>query len=256
MKPPLSFITLLAYDYRYAFEAIASYYAIADEIILGLDQDRLTWARQPFEIDLNAVRAFVGRIDTAGKIRLIEGNFHSHDHPMENDTRERNALSMQCAAGNWIVQIDADEMLLNADEFMTWMEAAGDKLAGAVIMARWVNVFKQFGDKALVITPGNEGGPIATRMAGQYVNARWTRERQVASPLNLLHFSWGRTPEELRQKLRNWGHARDFDTEAFYRRWEGLNLENYDQWRNFHPLDGPLWQGLSVWRIVRTVRRP
>ncbi len=256
VKPPMTFITLLAYDYRYAFDAIASYYSIADQIILGLDQDRLSWTRQPFLIDLDEVRAFIRRIDPAGKIRLIEGNFHSHEYPMDNDTQERNALSLHCPAGHWIVQIDCDEILLNAGQFVAWLEQAGDTLDHSTLGAQWITVFKQFGDQVLVISPASDGAPIATRSPGQYVNARWTRQPLVKSPLNLLHYSWGRTPQELRQKLGNWSHARDFDTENFYRRWDGLSLENYHQWHNFNPFKGPLWPALAIARIARTPPPP
>jgi hypothetical protein len=251
VKPRLSFITLLAFDYRYAFDAIASYYALADEIILAVDQSRLSWARQPFTINIDEINAFIKRADPAGKIRLVEGDFHSHDHPMENDTQERNALSLQGAPGNWIVQIDADEILLNADEFAKWFEGAADTLEGVTIGAKWITVFKQFGEQALVITPESEVTPIATRLRGQYNNSRWTPQRLHVSPLKLLHYSWGRTPEELKQKLLNWSHARDFDTADFYRKWERLTLENYQEWRDFHPIGPHLWPGLSIARIRR-----
>jgi hypothetical protein len=251
MIPPLSFITLLSFDYRYAFDAISSYYAIADQIILGLDQSRLTWARQPFEINLDEIQTFIRRIDAAGKIRLVEGDFHAHDHPMENDTQERNALSFQCAPGHLIVQIDADEILLNAAEFVAWLDGAGNTLDGAAIGATWISVFKRFGPQALVIYPASEVVPIATRSPGQFVGARWTNERLIVSPLKLLHYSWGRSPDELKQKLRNWSHARDFDTDAFYQKWEGLTLDNYQQWHNFHPLDGPP----LAWSVARAVSR-
>jgi hypothetical protein len=250
-KPSLSFITLLSFDYRYAFDAISSYYAIADEILLGLDQSRLTWARQPFEINVDEILAFIRRIDAAGKIRMVERDFHTHDNPMDNDTQERNILSFQCAPGNLIVQIDADEILINAAEFVAWLNDPGNALDGALIGATWINVFKRFGLQALVITPASEVAPVATRSRGKFVGARWTDERLIVSPLKLLHYSWGRSPEELKQKLRNWSHARDFDTDAFYQRWESLTLDNYQQWHNFHPFNGPAWPRLSIARFQR-----
>jgi hypothetical protein len=38
MQTRISIITLLSYDYKYLEDCIKSYYEIADEIILGLDQ--------------------------------------------------------------------------------------------------------------------------------------------------------------------------------------------------------------------------
>ncbi len=247
--PGLSFVTLLAYDYRYAFNAIRSYYEIADEIILGLDSDRLTWMRQPFPIDLSEVSAFISQIDSRKIIRIVEGNFHAADHPMVNDTQERNALSMHCAEDNWIVQIDADELLVNPGDFKNWLLTADPNSSPC---ARWIGVFKIFGNQALVIDPPTEINPIATRLRGQYALSRFTPQPESLSPLNLLHFSWGRTPEELLTKLRNWSHAKDFNVDAFFNFWQSVTLQNYHQFRNFHPIQPELWQTLRLATITRS----
>jgi hypothetical protein len=241
--PGLSFVTLLAYDYRYCYQAIRSYYDIADEIILGLDADRLTWSKRPFAIDLEEVRAFVAEVDRDRKIRVIERDFHGEDTPMKNDTRERSLLSREAAPGNWVVQVDADEILMNAADFRAWLlaEAPADHL----ILARWLSVFKVFGDQVLVVDPPGEAVPVATMARGEYVMARLTGQPQAMSPLQVLHFSWGRTPQELRQKLDNWSHAQDFNVEDFYAFWDGVTLDNYTQARDFHPLDPPVWGALK-----------
>lgn len=248
----LSFVTLLAYDYRYAFGAISSYYDIADEIVLGLDSDRLSWMRQPFVIDIDEVAKFISQIDQKKKIRIVEGNFHTSDHPMENETLERNALSLQCSEGNWVLQIDGDEILMNAPEFRQWLQTAPPDHRCA---ARWFNVFKFFGDKALMIDPPTELTPVATKLRGQYVSARVTQQPVVVSPLNLLHFCYGRSPEDLLAKLRNWGHARDFNISAFFEMWKSIDLQNYESLHNFHPLNGPTWQSLKL-TTIRFEPRP
>jgi hypothetical protein len=149
-KPGLSFITLLSYDYRYAFTAIRSYYDIAGEIILGLDADRLTWSQHPFQIDMDELHSQIKQIDIAHKLRLVEGNFHASQRPMDNDTNERSELSLQCSPGNWIVQIDCDETLMNAREFRDWLINCDPQKR---VHALWFSVFKVYGDRALVIHP-------------------------------------------------------------------------------------------------------
>ena len=67
-----------------------------------------------------------------------------------------------------------------------------------------------------------------------------------SSDLKIFHFSWGRTREELVQKVTNWGHAHDFDTARFLELWDRVDLTNYKTIRNFHPLYGPLWPGLTA----------
>jgi hypothetical protein len=170
---------------------------------------------------------------------------------MENDTNERNVLSQSCAPANWVVQIDADEILLNATEFVTWMEQNDRNLGGYSVAAQWITVFKQFGQQALVVSPATEMASIATRSRGEFVLARNTSRSMVASPLRLLHFSWGRSPEQLTQKLRNWSHARDFNVDEYYQRWAGLTLENYQQWQDFHPVVPALWKKLEIVTIMK-----
>lgn len=241
--PGLSFITLLAYDYRYSYAAIRSYYDLADEIILGLDVDRLTFMKQPFAIDMNEMRAFITDVDRQKKIRIFEANFHAADTAMANDLIERSLLSQQVAPGNWVVQIDADEILLNGSEFKSWL--LQNDPAEHNVYARWISVFKVFGDQVLLIDPPGEAAPVATMLRGQYTCGRVTDQQPVMSPLRMLHFSWGRTPQQLLQKLQNWGHTQDFDTRPFFDFWNSVTLQNFTAASNFHPLHGPTWQSLK-----------
>lgn len=247
--PGLSFVTMFAYDYRYAFNSIPSYYDLADEIIIGMDQDRLTWMKQPFQMDMDEVRAFIEKIDVQKKIRIIEGNFHTEEHPLVNDNLERSALSRACIEGNWVVMIDADEIVLNGPEFKAWLLA--NNPAQYNVYGRWISVFKTFGDQVLVVDPPGETVPIATMVRGEYTGARLTKQQGILSPLQLLHFSWGRTPQELAQKISNWGHAGDFHLPAFFQMWQSVTLQNYHQLKNFHPLNGPVWQSLKLATIRR-----
>lgn len=242
--PGLTFVTLLAYDYRYAFTSIRSYYDIADEIILGLDSQRLTWMKQPFTIDLDEVHAYLRDVDPQGKARIVEGDWHSEADPMVNELLERSCLSHEAAPGNWVVQIDADEVLVNGPEFRQWLLSSNPEPYD--VFARWISVFKTFGNQVLLIAPPNEPVPVATMMRGAYCSCRLTAQPALMSPLRLLHFSWGRTANELMQKLANWGHRHDFDIEKYYKLWESVDLQNYTQLRDFHPLNGPAWPSLQL----------
>jgi hypothetical protein len=63
----IAIITLLSYDYKYIYSAIKSHYDIADEIILGLDFERRTWAQNPFDIDMEEVNRNLAVLDTHSK---------------------------------------------------------------------------------------------------------------------------------------------------------------------------------------------
>jgi hypothetical protein len=212
---------------------------------------------------------------------------------MNNDTWERNLLSKRAKPGNWIIQIDSDEYLLNAAEFADWMRTAPENHC---IRASWITVFKEFDIRfpamrieqttpaegisvtfdprdikenpmlnikggeimmqagyskyALVVMPATEGAIVGTRLRGQYYHCRATHQPVAESPLKLLHYSWGRTPEELWQKLTNWSHSKDFDIKRFFDRWQSLTTENYSDWKRFHPLEAGVWDHLELAKIT------
>ncbi len=244
----LSVIMLVAYDYRYAYNALQRVYGLADEIILGLDEDRISWSQRPFSFARDEFGERIRRMDPLGKIRIEEGNFHGGTHPLANETSERNLLSRLCRPGNWILQIDSDEYVLNPAQFLAWLPSAA---LDRDFKARWITVFKSFGDQCLVVQEPAETIEVGTRARGDYVYGRRTRVPADGSPLQLLHHSWGRTRDELEQKLLNWGHSRDFDVARFLAFWDGITLDNYRAARNFHPLHGPLWGRLGLIQLPK-----
>jgi hypothetical protein len=240
----LTFITPLAYDYKYAFSSISSYYSIADEIILGLDVDRKSWSGHDFYLNINEINDFIKKIDVENKIQIVEKNFHNYNTPMQNDTSERSYLSNLAKKDNWKIQIDSDEIVLNPFQFKEWL--IENNPVDKCVYGLWLTVFKIFGNKALIVHPQNEYTPVATKLPSNYLHARITGQEMIKSPLQLLHFSWGRSPIQVKQKLTNWGHAVDFDISSFYRIWEETTLDNYHKLFNFHPLNRTTWQSLRL----------
>jgi len=232
----------VAYDFEYLWPTLRSCYSIADEIILGLDAARLAWSKAPYPFDEGAFRAGLAEIDTEHKVRVIEADFHQRSTSRLNGTDERNQLSQLCAPRNWVLQIDADEVLMNPAAFRKWLLGSWWDMD---VMARWLTVFKQFDQGCLVVQNQEEWTPVATMQRNSYVMHRYTNQHSRHSPLWLLHFSWGRKPEELLFKLKNWGHNADFDVEAYFRFWEGITLDNFQQAKNFHPLVPAAWPSLK-----------
>lgn len=243
----LSFITLLSYDWPLALKAIESYADVADEIILGLDKQRITWSGSPFSINMDEIRTFLLYQGIEYKTRIVEENFHSHSSPMTNDIEERKFLSKLCAPGNWIVQIDADEILYEGKKQLR--ELLDHTPDTHELTARWLCVFKKFGDEALVVSPAEEVLTLAGKVRGEYVTCRSSGRPQIASPVEILHYSFARSSGDLHQKLINWGHSRDFDTAAYFKFWESVTLDNYSQCRDFHPLCPALWHSLVKVRL-------
>ncbi len=192
---------------------------------------------------MRALRRALGRLDVDRKIRLLRGDFHSRGTPILNDTGERNRLSLACRPGNWVVQVDSDEVLVNPGEFRRWL---GRRPGGVDVSARWEVVFKVVGKTALVVDYRRAYIQVATMRRGGYVSARETNERRVVSPLVMLHYSWGRTAADVRRKMRNWSHSPDFDHAKFFRLWSAVTPRNYRRFRDFHFLHGPHYPRLRA----------
>src|SRR3990172_12116193 len=111
-----SVISLIAYDASMLPASIRSYYDYVDEIILGLDEKRVSWSNHLFSFNESALWEELKQIDTQQKITIIEDNFHKSKVALENDNYERNILKSHCT-NEWIFSFDADEELINAKEF-------------------------------------------------------------------------------------------------------------------------------------------
>ena len=239
----ISVVMPVAYDWRYALDSLSHCYAIADEIVLGLDAQRVSWSGKRYPFNERAFRAGLKRLDPQAKIRVVEANFHAQVSPGDNDTFERNALSRLCRAGNWVLQIDSDEWMRNPAEFAGWLSRR--RLARPVC-ARWLNVYKVLGGTALVVDGAAEWVQVGSARPDRYIHMRDTGGWPQRSPLELLHFGWGRSRAELKRKLENWSHSRDFEPAQALRRWDSVTLANHRGQRDLHPIHPPTWPRLRA----------
>lgn len=242
----LSFVSLVSYDYEYLIKSISSYYDIADEIILGLDENLISWSNLPINIDKNKVKNDILAMDCDGKIKIIEGNFHSQGEPMKNDTYERNFLSKLCKDDNWIVSVDADEAIPNSEEFKKLVENSDSNFQ---LVCTWINLFKKISDDKYVKINTDESFFVATKLKGQYVKCRETTQSIKQLPIKILHYSWCRSEDELYTKLKNWSHSQDFDTDKWLAIWKSIDEYNYMHFYNIHPLYPTFWPSLSLINI-------
>ena len=240
-----SAISLISYDAnRFLADSIKRYYEYVDEIVLGIDKDRITWSGNPFEVDENALWRELDAIDGDSKITIVEEDFHQSKVAIENDNYERNFLKQECTH-EWIVSVDADEMLVNAKEFfydyLPIVERYRDKKD---ISLTWATPYKTIDDTTLVIaneddTPFfGENQGIVTSDDSTFVYARWTNKssaghNRLLSPLVALHWSLCRSKEDLHQKINNIGHSDLVEKDPFYNVWNQVTLDNYTDLRNF-----------------------
>lgn len=235
-----SVISLISYDAQYLPNSIKTYYDYVDEIVLGLDEKRITWSGNSFSFDEGSLYTELKKIDVDNKIVIIEDNFHSSKVALENDNFERNFLKSQCSH-NWIMSFDADEELINAKDFFMRYAPLAERYHHKVdFLFTWFLPYKEFDDSYLVIADdagrwyAGETQGFATHRDNQYVYCRWSNnKRNVVTPLAILHWSFCRSEQSLTQKLQNFTHSDKTPTDPFFNTWKQINLDNYQQLRNF-----------------------
>lgn len=249
-----SAISLISYDADYLLKSIPSYYNYVDEIILGLDESRISWSKNKFSFDEDTVWSELQKIDRLDKIRVVEHNFHRSSVPIENDTHERNFLKEQCA-NDWVFSFDADEILINAKSFFKDYFPIVSNYTNIELMFTWFLVYKEFEEGYLVIADEQRKnifkkdiqGFSARKNLHTYTYCRWTNaEKKILSPLAVLHYSFCRPQKELTKKINNFGHSIESKKDPFYDIQKQVDLKNYKSLINFKTSNmGPQWPTLK-----------
>lgn len=251
-----SVISLISYDWEYLPKSIESYYDYVDEIVLGLDKNKVSWSGNKFEINENKLFPALQAVDKDKKINIIESDFCKSKIAIENDNYERNYLKNLCTH-DWIFSFDADEVLLNAHEFFYKFLPVVDRYYKDYdLMMTWATPFKEIDDKTLIIADA-DGTPFLTETQGvithknnTFTYARWTENSKIpgkliSTPLIALHYSLCRPKDELHQKINNIGHSDLAKKDPFFDLWNQVNLDNYTQARDFKTSGmGPQWPRL------------
>jgi len=235
-----SVISLISYDAEYLPDSIKSYYDYVDEIVLGLDKDRISWSGNSFTFDEDSLWKVLQVIDCDNKISVIEGNFHQSSIAIENDNYERNYLKQYCT-NDWVFSFDADEVLLNAkDFFYKFCPIAEPYMAKCDLIFTWFLPYKEFDESYLVIAnddntwfSGDKQG-FATHKDSHFTYARWTDNKShLNTPLGIMHWSLCRQQAKLHEKINNIGHSNLAEKDPFFDTWKKVNLDNFTQLRNF-----------------------
>jgi len=239
-----SAISLISYDAHYLPKSIEKYYNYVDEIVLGLDKNRITWSKNSFSFDEQKLWSELSQIDGDGKISIVEEDFVQSEVAIENDNYERNFLKDQCSH-DWIFSFDADEMLVNPKQFFyDFCPLVEDYRETHDICMTWATPYKEIGDTTLVIAE-EDGSPffgenqgVVTSKNNTFTYARWTNQsaagtNRILSPLVALHFSLCRKSEDLHEKIHNIGHSNIVEEDPFYKIWSQVDMENYKQLKNF-----------------------
>lgn len=245
-----SVIGLISYDAnRFLAKSIERYYDYVDEIVLGIDKDRMTWSGNSFNIDESTLWSELSTLDGDKKISIIEEDFHQSEVAIENDNYERNFLKGQCT-NDWIFSFDADEWLVNAKEFFYEYCPIVERYYNKYdICMTWATPYKVVedaeGNSIILVIANQDGTPffgenqgMTTSSDSTFTYARWTDKsaaghNRLASPLVALHWSLCRPDKELHEKIHNIGHSDLVEKDPFYQIWSKVDFDNYKELKDF-----------------------
>jgi hypothetical protein len=238
---------LMSYDYEKLKISIPPIYKGADAIFIALDKDYRTWSGQKFEVEASFFE-WLALFDLEKKIILYRDDFYIPQlSPIENDTRERYMLSLKMGVGNWLIQIDADEIFIDFEKFIKNLRKYDNYLINPEkhpiqISGYLINIYKYLDEGLLYIEK-----PTKVMLATNYPNykvARKTKERIIYTDNILLHECLSRTEDELRYKFANWGHSHEIN-DSFFDKWKSANKDNYKELRDVFYLNPKAWKRLG-----------
>lgn len=238
---------LLSYDYDLIFTSINQIYEEADKIFIAIDVNRRTWSGNDYELPLSFFES-IELLDYKNKIQIYEDNFYiSELTPIECETRERNLLLKKMGRG-WLIQLDVDEYVYDFKTLTNylnkyWYLTLFPKFTPIVFKGKLITLFKQTEEGFLYIDNG-EKFPFITNL-NKYEFTRYiTKVRNHFVNVNVVHQSWARTDDEIKTKIKNWGHRDDFNTRNYFEFWKNMSSSNYMNYNNIHPINPEVWNKL------------
>lgn len=238
---------LLSYDYEKLKLSIPPVYEVADRIFIAKDVNNRTWSGNEFTVD-DSFYEWLKEFDVDNKIEFFTDNFYIPElTAIQNDTRERHLLSLKMGIGNWLIQIDSDEYFVDFEGFVFNLRKYDHYLDNPEenriqFACFWLIIYK-YTEKGILYV----NKPMKAVFATNYPNykyARRTNERVVYFGDLVLHESIARTEEQLRYKLKNWGHNNEVNKD-FLKKWIMIDETNYDQFEDFYYIEPKRWKKLA-----------
>ncbi|MDX6188195.1 hypothetical protein SGQ83_02455 [Flavobacterium sp. Fl-318] len=236
MKGKIQIGYLVSYDYELLKKSIPIIYQDADTIFFAIDKKRLTWKGDSFFIEESFFQ-WIDNFDIENKIVIYEEDFYVPTlTTMECEIRERKMLSEKMGIGNWLIQIDSDEYFVNFKQFVYDLREYDSYLENPekkpVQICAFLIMLYKYTDNGILYVDKPQKAIFATNYP-EYMFGRRTYGRQIYTNNIVLHESLSRTEEDLRFKLKNWGHNAEVDN-GFLVKWLKVNENNYKEYRDFH----------------------
>ena len=239
----------IAYDWYLLEYALPLVYEAADSICLSLDVNRTSWSGLRYSFDEKGFFDLVKRIDVAKKIVVLEESFYIDSlKPMQNEVRQRNRMAEVMGKGGWHIQLDCDEYFPDFSGFVQYLFSLPEaKSRNVNVCCLWVVLYKQTSNGFLYVDPERKDNlyfiQIATRNPA-YEYGRRNGNFNICTSFYLVHQSWARSAQEILEKVENWGHSDDFDSQRYFEKWNTIDETNYKEVRNFHPTTPEIFPSL------------
>lgn len=179
---------------------------------------------------LNSVKPWFGegveKDNTASVARSLGATVFEDWWLTEHD--QRNAGQEYCGDYDWIIVLDPDEQMLDADwdKLVQFLETAPlDAYVTGMQHTLWKRGF-------VIDPPEDYRQIIAVRPSVRFVDKRVVDSPWGLAPTELWHYSWRRSDAEVWRKITTYAHANEFDPyEWFSNVWS-----DPDRLTNLHPL--------------------
>jgi hypothetical protein len=221
--------------------SVRSYYPAVSRIVASYDESLRSWSGEDMRNEMETCLRLLADLDIDHKVVPLPGPFAvPGEHPQLGETRQRQAsLDLASESGDWVVQLDTDEVVTDLGRLFDHIVIADHEGAGGLeYPARWLYThvrgrwFLEMSTRRLR-TWSAIPGPVAVR-----AGTRLTHARQTDSPLRrvrfgpalspatvpldegILHFSMVRTPGAMAAKAKTSPHAPDLDWSRRLDVWE------------------------------------
>lgn len=149
-------------------------------------------------------------------------------HPWENEESQRNAGLDYLKDYDWVIVLDPDEFLSNAD----WHRLEGQLTFADAKAYAVMQQFTYWKNGYVANPPRDYKMLIAVKPSVNFIEKRVIDGYYKEAPVLLHHFSWAKTDKEVWDKITHYAHAKDFDTKKWFN-------EVWKKWKpgmkNVHP---------------------
>lgn len=136
------------------------------------------------------------------------------EYPWPDEHSQRNAGLDYLSDYDWIIVLDPDEFISNTD----W-EALVYSLEKAEAPAYVVQHQRVFWKNKEVFPHSDYQQIIAVKPEVRFVESRVVNCVYGEVPVDLLHFSWARTDDEVKSKIEHYSHAKELIPDWYEKVW-------------------------------------